>query len=318
MKKVICGTGIIIIIFVMSILVYSFIRTSHENTQKVTGFQEESDYKYYEGIWSTGGAEHRSIIENGGTELEIKIQGRNELEGYLYSQQEISERIAEIEGIEGAIQNGELKYFFTDDGWGNCGELHIQFRQDEIYIEVKDFMLNDENTSGFGISGSYSLTRSREIENDIEITNNAETAGNESLKKYDTSWSEAEVHQEIEKRNKYLQQCSFYEEVVRYLENEREVRDISMLQEPLYATDSQYYQKEDFEDVPPLILYLARNEIYARHGYIFQNEDLENYFMGQLWYLPSIAAEEFDAVVLNEFEKKNIQLLMKLDCYGRD
>ena len=92
----------------------------------------------------------------------------------------------------------------------------------------------------------------------------------------------------------------------------REVTDISLHIDPLYETDKQYYAKEDFQDVPQLIIYLAKNEIYARHGYIFQNESLNNYFKGQLWYAPLVKAEEFDDSVFNEYEKENLKLLVEL------
>ena len=82
------------------------------------------------------------------------------------------------------------------------------------------------------------------------------------------------------------------------MENIREVRDISMYMEPLYATDTRRYTEEDFADVPPLIIHLAKNEIYARHGYLFRNEDLHN-----------------GDSVFNEFEIENIKLLSNLDAY---
>ena len=53
------------------------------------------------------------------------------------------------------------------------------------------------------------------------------------------------------------------------MEGVREVTDPDIYIYSLYATDTKYYSKEDFQDVPPLIIYLAKNEIYARHGYIF-------------------------------------------------
>ncbi|WP_442960233.1 YARHG domain-containing protein [Pseudobutyrivibrio sp. YE44] len=63
----------------------------------------------------------------------------------------------------------------------------------------------------------------------------------------------------------------------------------------------------------PRIIYLAKNEIYARHGYIFSDSDLNNYFMSQLWYIPEIAPADFDDSVFNEYEKANLQLLSQLD-----
>ena len=62
---------------------------------------------------------------------------------------------------------------------------------------------------------------------------------------------------------------------------------------------------------------IAKNEIYARHGYIFKDENLKNYFMGQLWYIPSVKAEEFDDSVFSDIEKRNLELLNRLDTYKK-
>ena len=82
-----------------------------------------------------------------------------------------------------------------------------------------------------------------------------------------------------------------------------------------YATLLEYAQKytiEELKDYPEDILYLALNEIYARHGYIFRNEDLQNYFMGQVWYTPLVEGENFSDEVFNEYEKENLKILLKI------
>ena len=133
--------------------------------------------------------------------------------------------------------------------------------------------------------------------------------------KYYAPWTESEMQSEIAKRKQYRDLCSFYPEVSNYLENVREVRDISSVVEPLYFTDLKIYQNQDFDQVPPLIIHLAKNEIYARHGYIFKNQDLNNYFKGQIWYEPSITPENFKDSVFNKNEQVNLKLLSALDTY---
>lgn len=252
--------------------------SSQEEGEK--NFAEKTALDNYSGIWSEDGASYDDIMRNGGAEFHVEISNNNELTGYIYVQQGITGRMAEIENITA---------------------LCIQFQQNEIVIEVQDFVLNDENRSGFGIDRTYVMLPMREQAPVLEA--------------YDPSWSEERILEELENRKSYRDNCSFYSEVVDYMENIREVRDISMYVEPLYATDTQRYTEEDFADVPPLIIHLAKNEIYARHGYLFSNEDLYNYFMGQLWYRPSITKEEFDDSVFNECEIENIKLLANLDTY---
>ena len=50
----------------------------------------------------------------------------------------------------------------------------------------------------------------------------------------------------------------------------------------------------------------ARNEIYARHGYIFKNENYAEYFAGKPWYKKN---PKFKESQLSNIEEKNIQFL---------
>lgn len=56
-------------------------------------------------------------------------------------------------------------------------------------------------------------------------------------------------------------------------------------------------------------LYLARNEIYARHGRQFTNQDLQNHFSSCPWYQGTIAPENFSEELLSGVEKQNIQVI---------
>lgn len=60
-------------------------------------------------------------------------------------------------------------------------------------------------------------------------------------------------------------------------------------------------------------LRLARNEIFARHGYIFDSADLNKYFNDKNWYIPSIKPSEWSDSLLNKYEKKNIALIKKYE-----
>lgn len=57
-------------------------------------------------------------------------------------------------------------------------------------------------------------------------------------------------------------------------------------------------------------LELGRNEIFARHGYAFQEERIRSYFQGKSWYSPTIQPDEFyQKVTFNEYEKENIAII---------
>lgn len=57
-------------------------------------------------------------------------------------------------------------------------------------------------------------------------------------------------------------------------------------------------------------LWIARNEIYARHNKQFTNAYLQQYFNQCTWYEGKIPANEFQESVLSQIEKDNIQILV--------
>ncbi len=56
-------------------------------------------------------------------------------------------------------------------------------------------------------------------------------------------------------------------------------------------------------------LRITRNEIFARHGRMFNDQILQEYFARQKWYTPKYAASDFDESLLNEVEIYNANLI---------
>lgn len=208
---------------------------------------------------------------------------------------------------------------------GGCGTQAYPEKEAEQVIRMEvlddgfggaDFQ-TEEWTEPFEISGRPEPSEAEVLSESFEKSGQPEPSEAEVLseppERYSADWSEERLLEEIGKRSIYREQCAYYGEWMDYMENVREVRDIAMYVEPLYATDVNVYSKEDFEGVPPLILHLARNEIYARHGYIFRDTDLYSFFMIQVWYLPCVAPEEFDDSVFSETERHNLELLKEIE-----
>ncbi len=288
--------------YIVVLLFVIVLGTGCSNDEKQENFLSETEneienkedgviYEVYTGNWSNDGRTHDQILSEGGVELSCTITESNRLTGTLFAQQEMTERFAVVEDISGEIEQNELLFDYADDGWGNSGTLHMQFRNDSIYVEILNYCEADGG-SDYGISGYYELIRENEAES-----------------------REKELENTIDERSQYYRASAYYLEIVDYWENVREARDVSNVNEPLFATNKQYYTKENFENEPKLVIHLAKNEIYARHGYIFKNEDLYNYFMGCVWYNPTCKAEDFDASVLNEYEKANLEILASMDTY---
>ena len=74
-------------------------------------------------------------------------------------------------------------------------------------------------------------------------------------------------------------------------------------------SDSRYYSAEEISGLTKEELRIARNEIYARRGRIFSDSGLRTYFEGKDWYHGNIEAGRFRDDQLNDFEKKNRDLI---------
>lgn len=59
---------------------------------------------------------------------------------------------------------------------------------------------------------------------------------------------------------------------------------------------------------------IARNEIYARHGRKFNDEQLQGYFDLCSWYEGTTAPKDFSDAVLNEVEKANLQMISEYEA----
>jgi len=81
-------------------------------------------------------------------------------------------------------------------------------------------------------------------------------------------------------------------------------------------TASRLVTSDELASVSADELTLMRNEIYARHGWIFRRQDLQEYFQRQPWYRPQgglnrqVEVNKAIALNLNSFEKKNADLIL--------
>lgn len=55
---------------------------------------------------------------------------------------------------------------------------------------------------------------------------------------------------------------------------------------------------------------LARNEIYAKHGRMFDDAELQNYFNSRSWYHGTIPADRFSDTMLSDIEIQNRNLII--------
>lgn len=80
----------------------------------------------------------------------------------------------------------------------------------------------------------------------------------------------------------------------------------SMLEDYILPTsDSVKLTEEDLEGLTKEELRIARNEIYARKGRKFQDEELQKYFEGKEWYEGTIEPDDFSDSMLSKIETYN-------------
>ena len=84
---------------------------------------------------------------------------------------------------------------------------------------------------------------------------------------------------------------------------------------PVFDSDTRYYTWEEIRQISwtPELTAVFRNEIYARHGYIFKNDIWNDFFSTYIWYSGIYSADKFDAGVFNEYEKENLKLAVEME-----
>lgn len=94
--------------------------------------------------------------------------------------------------------------------------------------------------------------------------------------------------------------------------SEEEFVDDDNLEEDAYIlseSNSRLIEYTEILDFDTETLNLAKNEIYARHGYIFDTDSIAKHFQKCKWYIPSVKSSEFTDSVFNQYEVQNIRLL---------
>lgn len=83
----------------------------------------------------------------------------------------------------------------------------------------------------------------------------------------------------------------------------------------IFPTDTQYITFTDLSEYSRETITLIRNEIYARHGYTFQTDEIREYFMSQAWYHPDpdVNASTFNASWFNEYEQANVNTIIQYE-----
>lgn len=83
----------------------------------------------------------------------------------------------------------------------------------------------------------------------------------------------------------------------------------------LPESNSRYYSRSELTGLSLNDLWIARNEIYARHGRGFRDEALQDYFNRQSWYTYRYSPDTFDSMsgILNDYEIANADTIKSIE-----
>ena len=76
---------------------------------------------------------------------------------------------------------------------------------------------------------------------------------------------------------------------------------------------SRAYSESELSSLTDYQLFLARNEIYARHGRRFKNAELQRYFSSKPWYTPLYEPDAFSDDLLSSVEKQNAEAMLAIE-----
>lgn len=132
----------------------------------------------------------------------------------------------------------------------------------------------------------------------------------------DVSNSEEGINHDMEDSTEYSQWESTVQQNARTLKlawNTAGTPEETEAEYILPESDSRIITKSELDGLTKEEIRLARNEIYARHGRKFDDEELQAYFEKFDWYHPMIEPEDFDESVFNYYETENRRFIVQYE-----
>ena len=90
-------------------------------------------------------------------------------------------------------------------------------------------------------------------------------------------------------------------------EEDDATEEVSESDDYLFPSDTQYITEAYLDTLSKDDVAFIRNEIYARHGYMFKTEPYKTYFSNKYWYVPN---PDFNEKMFNSIEKANKDLIV--------
>lgn len=111
----------------------------------------------------------------------------------------------------------------------------------------------------------------------------------------------------------YNHEDSVDESVAEYVTEDEEDEDFIVGEDGIIFPNSseEVIGSAEIESLTDEELRYAINELYAKHGYIFKDDELKAYYEKYNWYDPSIKSDDFSMDMFNDVEKENVETMQK-------
>lgn len=81
----------------------------------------------------------------------------------------------------------------------------------------------------------------------------------------------------------------------------------------IFNSDKEYITSAYMDKLTQSEVRLILNEMYARHGYIFQLDEYKTYFASKSWYVPKYASADEAESYFNDYEKTNKKTIVEYE-----
>ena len=223
-------------------------------------------------------------------------------------QENDEEEDVDLEGMLGQPEQELEEWGFTYDEDETCYEL----LDGDIVVKCSDGKVNligirgslDDTWGIHGISLGMSLDEAEALMADSYIRDD-EGEMEDSLVYY--------IDWDLEKLMTFSENQGIITGIV-IANYKEEIREEQSQEYIFPESDGRYLSEEEVRVMEADKLRLGRNEIFARHGYIFNDEELSQYFNNTSWYNGTVPSDQFDMdELLNDFEKRNIELIESVE-----
>ena len=83
--------------------------------------------------------------------------------------------------------------------------------------------------------------------------------------------------------------------------------------EYMFASDKKILSQSDLSKLTQAETRLLLNELYARHGYIFQTQEYSDYFSKKTWYTPRYTSQSDAEAQFNDTERQNKNIISEYE-----